>query len=120
MTTKLTARPAIATNFKELFMSHLEHDQISKANRIRGYNRSTSGQLRPSICCVRTPILEVADLFHPFNLFPVERFLNRDVTHSTGCRGAVPMFLVGRKPHYVAGYDFFNPATFALRPASAG
>src|ERR1051325_5533838 len=37
-----------------------------------------------------------------------------------GCwRGAVPMFFAGREPNNVARTNFFDGATFALRPADA-
>jgi hypothetical protein len=51
--------------------------------------------------------LFVADLFHPVNRFAVELFLNGDVRHGRGWRGAVPMLLARREPDYVSRSDFF-------------
>ena len=62
----------------------------------------------------------VADLFHPVNDLPVEVFLNGNVRHGRGGRGAVPMLFPWRKPYDIAGTDFFNRAALALRTASPG
>jgi hypothetical protein len=58
--------------------------------------------------------LFVADFFQPVNDFAVERFLNRDVRHGCGWRGAVPVLLAGRKPDDVPRPDFLNRAAPAL------
>jgi hypothetical protein len=62
--------------------------------------------------------LFVADLFHPVNHLAVEIFLNGDVRHGRGRRGAMPMLFARRKPDHVARPDFFNRAALALRPAA--
>src|SRR5712675_1004175 len=65
-------------------------------------------------------VLLVADLFHPVDVFAVERFRNSDMRHrGRRCR-AVPVFLAGWKPDDIAGTDFFDRSTLALRPAKAG
>jgi len=64
--------------------------------------------------------LFVADLFHPVNHFAVELFLNGDVRHGRGWRGAVPVFLARREPNHVTGPDFFNRPAPALHTPAAG
>src|SRR5437016_1659394 len=75
-------------------------------------SRSTS---QPST----SPILLVADSFHPVNRFAVQRFLNGDVRHRGRRRSAVPMLLTGRKPNHIAWPDFLDRAALALRPSKA-
>ena len=41
------------------------------------------------------PVLFVTNLFHPVNGLAVELFLNGDVRHGCGRRGAVPVLLAG-------------------------
>ena len=65
-------------------------------------------------------VLFVADLFHPVDHFAVELFLNGDVGHRRGWRGAVPMLLAGRNPDHVARPDFLDRAAPTLRPAATG
>jgi hypothetical protein len=65
-------------------------------------------------------ILLVADLFHPLNDFAVEIFGDGKVGHGGSGRSAMPMFFAGRKPNDIAGSDFFDRATLALRPAATG
>src|SRR2546430_17462027 len=65
------------------------------------------------------PILFVADLFHPVDGLAVELFLNGDVRHGRGCRGAVPMFLTRREPDHVPWPNFLDWTTPALYPAAA-
>ena len=64
-------------------------------------------------------ILFVADLFQPVHGFAVELFLNGDMRHGGGGRGAVPMFLARWKPDHVARPDFFNRPAPALRASAA-
>src|SRR5664279_2660493 len=65
------------------------------------------------------PVLRVADVLQPFDDLAVEFFLNGDMGHRRGSRGAVPMFLAGRKPDHIARPDFLDRAALALRPAAA-
>ena len=63
-------------------------------------------------------VLFVADLFHPVHDLAVELFLNGDMRHGGGWRGAMPVLLAWREPDHVAGPDFFDRASPALRPAA--
>ena len=66
-------------------------------------------------------ILLVADLFQPVHGPAIQLFLDGDVRQGGGRRGAVPMFLAGRKPDDVAGPDFFNrPAPALCASAASG
>ncbi len=69
--------------------------------------------------CFGGLVLFVADLFHPVNHFAVERFLNGDVGHGRGWRGAVPMFLARREPDHVTGPNLFDRAAPTLRSLAA-
>ena len=60
-------------------------------------------------------VLFVADLFQPVHHFAVEVFLYGDMRHGGRWRSAVPMLLTRREPDYVAGPNFFNRTTEALR-----
>src|SRR5260221_12905333 len=57
--------------------------------------------------------------FHPVNDLAVELFLNSDVGHGCGWRGAVPMFLSRRGPDHVTRSNVLDWATPALYPATA-
>src|SRR5262245_37023183 len=65
-------------------------------------------------------ILVVADLFHPFDGFTVEIFLNGDVCHGGGWRCAMPMLLARREPDHITGMNHFNRTAFALHPPATG
>ena len=62
-------------------------------------------------------ILSVADFFHPIGDLAVERLLNGDVRHRSRRCGAVPMFLVRRKPDDIANVTI-APRTRAGSAAS--
>src|SRR6476619_5624891 len=62
----------------------------------------------------------VANFFQPFDDLAVERFLNGDVRHCSGWRGAVPMLLTRRAPDHVARSNFDFWSTFALHPTAPG
>src|SRR5881396_2161809 len=64
-----------------------------------------------------SPILFVANLFHPLYDFSIERFLNGDVRHRGRRRSAVPMLLVRRKPDNITRSDFFDRSAPTLRPS---
>ncbi len=64
-------------------------------------------------------VLFVADRFHPVNDLAVELFLNSDVGHGCGWRGAVPMFLSRREPDHVTRSNVLDWTTPALDPATA-
>src|SRR2546430_12599133 len=84
----------------------------------------TSRLLFPSLrCCIGPPdvlLLLVADLFHPVHDLAIEVFLNGEVRHGGGWRGAVPMLLTGRDPDHVTGPDLLDRPSPALRAAAAG
>ena len=65
-------------------------------------------------------ILFVADFFHPLDNLAIKFFLDGDVRHSRGWRGAVPVLLAGRNPDDVTRANFFNRAAPALGPAATG
>ena len=65
-------------------------------------------------------VLLVADLLHPVDHLAVQLFLNGDVRHGGGRRGAVPVLLAGREPDHVTGPDLLDGAAPALHPAAAG
>ena len=62
----------------------------------------------------------ISYLLEPFYSFPLQRLLNRDMTHRVRWHRAVPMFFVRRKPDHVARPDFLDRSAFALRPAQTG
>src|SRR5712692_155008 len=64
-------------------------------------------------------VLFVADLFHPVDGLAVETFLNGDVRHGRGGRGAVPMLLTRREPDHVPRPNFLDRTAPALYPAEA-
>src|SRR5712692_8248918 len=66
------------------------------------------------------PILFIADLFHPFDRFPVELFLNRDVRHAGGRRGSVPVFLTRRNADDITCPNFLLGTAPLLDPAGTG
>src|SRR5579859_5597977 len=66
-----------------------------------------------------TLVLFVADLFHPIDGLAIEPFLNGDVHHRGGWRGAMPMFLSRREPDHIARTNLLDRPTPALGPATA-
>src|SRR6266496_4491803 len=64
-------------------------------------------------------VLFVADLFHPVDGLAVEPFLNGEVRHGRGWRGAVPMSLTRLEPDHVTRPNFLDRTTPALDPAAA-
>jgi len=73
------------------------------------------GRLRQHLCEVPqvlaqhnecTTVLLLADLFHPLDDFTVERFLNADMRHTRGGRGAVPVLPTRRDPDHITSPDF--------------
>src|SRR6266550_3849178 len=67
-------------------------------------------------CFFSRAVLFVADVFHPFDDFAVERLLNRDVRHGRGRRGAMPMLFLRWAPDHVARPYFHFWTAFALHP----
>src|SRR5689334_9411209 len=63
-------------------------------------------------------ILLVADLFHPVHNLTVFLFLNGNMTHGSGRRGAVPVLLTGRKPDHITGPDLLHWSAFVLGPTA--
>jgi hypothetical protein len=74
---------------------------------------------RPETAAGLFSVLVLRDFFKPVDDFAAELFLNGDVGHSGGGRGAVPMLFAGREPDDVTGADFFNGSGLALGPAAA-
>ena len=58
-------------------------------------------------------------MFHPVHVLAVELFLDRDVRHCRGRRGAVPVLLTRREPDHIARPDLFDGAAPALRETAA-
>src|SRR3569833_1560512 len=50
-------------------------------------------------------IFLIADLLHPVNDLAVECFLNSNLSHGCGRRGAMPVFLAGRAADHIARPD---------------
>src|SRR2546425_4579021 len=65
-------------------------------------------------------VASVADLLHPVHGLATELFLNGDVRHGSGHRGAVPMLLTRRNPDHVTGPNLLDWPSPALREARAG
>src|SRR5215472_9949662 len=64
-------------------------------------------------------VLFVADRFHPVHGPAVEAFLNGDVGHCCGWRGAVPVFLARLEPDHVAWMNFLDRSAPALYTPAA-
>jgi hypothetical protein len=65
-------------------------------------------------------VLFITDLFHPYNDFTVELFLNGDMCHGRGRRGTMPMLFLRRVPDHIAwSYVHFWTA-FTLHPSTPG
>src|SRR5438034_93351 len=68
-------------------------------------NRKTQRTARNAVCffsmmhALFAVVLLVGDLFHPFNVFPVDGSRNGDMRHGGGGGGAVPMFDLWRPVH---------------------
>ena len=65
-------------------------------------------------------IFFVSNFLHPLDHFAVQSLFNGDVRHRGRRCGAVPMFLVRRKPDDIARADLLDRPTFTLRPTKAG
>src|SRR3954466_14443776 len=65
-------------------------------------------------------VLFIGDLLHPVHDLAVELFLDRNVRHGGRRRGAVPVLLVRRTPHDVAGTNDMHGPALALHVAAAG
>src|SRR5256885_17210740 len=64
-------------------------------------------------------VLIVGDLLQPVDCLAVECFLNGDVRHCRGWRGAMPVLLVRWEPDDVSRPDLLDRATLALPAAEA-
>jgi hypothetical protein len=62
----------------------------------------------------------VFDFLNPLDHLAVEHFLNGDMRHRRGGRGAVPVVLAGQKPDHLAGPDIFEMAAPVLRATASG
>src|SRR6516162_8765281 len=67
----------------------------------------------------RGGILRVGDVLEPGHSLAVEHFLHGDVHHAGVGAGAVPVLLVRRDPHGVAGANFAYRAALGLYPPDA-
>jgi hypothetical protein len=65
------------------------------------------------------PVLVVRDPFHPLDDFTVKMFLNRDVRHTRGCRGSMPVFLTRRDRDNITLPDFLDLTAPLLNPSGA-
>src|SRR6266508_2730901 len=79
----------------------------------RRLHRVSSGCTCPRL------ILLVADVLHPVDRLAVESFLNGDMGHGRGGRGAVPVLFAGLEPDHVTRPDLLDRTTLALHPAAA-
>ncbi len=66
-----------------------------------------------------SPVLFVADFFHPGGGLAVELLLNRNMGHGRGCRRPMPVFLTRRDPDDVPLPDFLDRTAPLLNPAGA-
>jgi len=57
-------------------------------------------------------------MLHPVNHLSVFVSLNRDVSHGSRWRGAMPVFLAGREPDDITGPDLIDRASPMLDPAA--
>src|SRR4051794_4475854 len=64
----------------------------------------------------RTGVLLLAHLFHPLDRTAVQCFLDGDMRHGGGGRGAVPVLLPRREPDDIARPDLLDGIAKALRP----
>jgi len=67
-----------------------------------------------------TSILLITDLFQPVDHLAFLFFLDGDVRHRGGWRGAMPVLLAGSEPNHVARVDFLDRSSFALSSTAAG
>src|SRR5262249_34862378 len=75
---------------------------------------------RSALCLPSSAILLVADVVHPLDNFAVQPFLDGDVGHRGGWRGAVPVLLARGEPDHITRADFLNWSALALHPAATG
>jgi len=68
---------------------------------------------------LRIPVLLIAYLFHPFDSFPIETFLNTDMSHARARRSAMPMFYSRRNPDDVTLKNLLDSTAPLLNPARA-
>src|SRR5262245_25706516 len=64
-------------------------------------------------------VLRITHFLQPLHRFSINRFLNRDVSHGGGGRGAVPVFLTRLEADHIARTDLFDRSALALRQAAA-
>ena len=64
-----------------------------------------------------SPVLFVANLFHPLDVLVVQRFLNRDVCHRRRRRCTMPMLQTRLKPDYITGPNLLDRTALTLNPA---
>src|ERR1039458_4384047 len=92
---------------------------LASPDKFRGIVEAVITKSQVKSCSRSSLVLFVADFFPPVNRFAVELFLNGDVRHGRGWRGAVPMLLARRKPDYVTRTNFFDRAAPALHASAA-
>src|SRR3954468_1271840 len=66
------------------------------------------------------PVFLVGHILHPLDMLAVERLLHRDVNHAGVGRSAMPVLLVRRNPHRVAGLDLADRPALRLHTTDAG
>src|SRR5256885_16172095 len=69
---------------------------------------------------VLSAILFVADPFHPIGRSAIHLFLNSNMCHGRGRRGAMPMLLTRLNPNYVTRPNLLDGATPALCQTGTG
>ena len=65
---------------------------------------------------VSAPVLLIGDLLQPLDVLPVQRLLDRNVSHRRRVGCAMPVFFAGRACDDIAGADFRFGFAPALRP----
>src|SRR5437867_12797406 len=65
-------------------------------------------------------VLFVGDLLHPVDDLAAQLFLDGDVSHRGGRRGAMPMLLAGLAPDHITGSNHLDRSAPALHVPAAG
>src|SRR3954452_17278105 len=89
-----------------------------------GWHHPGRHRLRPAtdscvLACL-TAIICVTDMLEPLDRLAVEGFLDRQMRHRRGRRGAMPVLFPRGKPDGVAGTDLLDRSALALRQPQAG
>lgn len=94
-------------------------DRGGSKRRCRTGSGVSFGVVHGFICPESGLVFFGADLFHPGDDFAVELFLNGDMGHGSGRRGAMPMLLTRWDSDYVTRTNLLDRAAPALYQAAA-